>query len=273
MLNTQTINKKKIDEHLNEALNNLDETIDLGHNSIELLSEQSEILDNVVGNLNKINSKLEYSDTVIEDMNNIWVKPINIKKKNAEYLQLALEQKNLETNVLKRGRKTGIWNKRFFMLDYDIGIINYYSSRKNSNLKPMGTININHCKINDILYDTDDSNDMKCDKDNCFEIINKTTEKADTIHISSVSEFNKWVNLIKFITNDNDSVGKIQFGTSEQDNKIDLINEKLNEISFISVEIGNKTTTQINNINKMNNFTSDVDTHINKNINDIKKIK
>ena len=257
MLNTKLAKKQEINRHLDEAINNLNETIENGHVAIELLDNQGEILDNVVNNLNRINNKLEYSDTIVDDMNNPWIKPINVKKQNAEYLQLALEQKNLETDVLKRGRKTGNWNKRFIKLDYDIGMINYFSSRKNSNLKPMGTINLNNCRIVNLPYNTVDNNDMKCDKDNCFEIINNTTGKADTIHISSVPEFNKWINLMKYITGHNDT-HSIAFGNPEQDGKIDLINDKLDEINFISVEIGNKTDTQIKNIQKIMQNIQDV---------------
>ena len=106
-----------------------------------------------------------------------------------------------------------------------------------------------------------DSNGIRCNKNNSFEIIDKDTNISDTIYISESDDYYKWI-----------SVLEPKKEEEKEKDQIDEVIELLDNIYLISNKINIKTNYQIDNIKKISKHSDKTSNRINKSIVKVKDL-
>ena len=248
------IKKIKNNKFLTEAIKNLINTVEMGEEACKTLDIQGEKIKNIGEGYNKINRKLDFSEKIISDMKSPYFKSPEMRKKNGT---LTFNKMKIEGYVFKKGRKMNLWNKRYFILDFENNQIRYKINKFDPKIK--GIINLNNSIIKIIDKGKKDSNGIRCNKNNSFEIIDKETNISDTIYISELDDYYKWISILE-------PKKEEEKGKDQLDEVIDL----LDDIYLISNKINIKTNYQIDNIEKINKHSNKTSNRINKSIEKVK---
>ena len=250
------IKKVKNNKFLTEAIKNLTNTVEMGEEACNTLDIQGEKIKNIGEDYNKINRKLDFSEKIISDMKSPYFKSPEMRKKNGT---LTLNKMKIEGYVFKKGRKLNLWNKRYFILDFEKNKIKYKINKFDPKIK--GIINLNNYIIKILDRGKKDSNGIRCNKNNAFEIIDKDTNISDTIYISESDEYYKWI-----------SVLEPKKEEEKEKDQIDQVIDLLDNIYLISNKINVKTDYQIDNIKKISKHSDKTNNRINKSIEKVKNL-
>lgn len=250
------IKKIKNNKFLGEAIKNLTNTVEMGEEACDALDIQGEKIKNINEGYNKINRKLDFSERIISDMKSPYFKTPEMRKKNGT---LTLNKLKIEGYVFKKGRKLNLWNKRYFILDFENNQIRYKINKFDPKIK--GIINLNNSIIKIIDKGKKDSNGIRCNKNNAFEIIDKNTNISDTIYISKLDDYYKWI-----------SVLEPKKEEEKEKDQLDEVIDLLDNIYFISKKINIKADHQIDNIKEINKHSDKTSNRINKSIEKVKDL-
>lgn len=248
--------RKKNNKFLTEAIKNLTNTVEMGEEACNTLDIQEEQMRNINEGYNKINRKLDFSERIITDMKSPYFKTPEMRRKNGI---LTLDKLKIEGYVFKKGRKLNLWNKRYFILDFENNQIRYKVTKLDPKIK--GTINLNNSIIKIIDKGKKDSNGIRCNKNNAFEIIDKDTNISDTIYISESDEYYKWISILEPKKEE-----------EKEKDQLDEVIDLLDNIYFISKKINIKADHQIDNLKKMNKHSDKTNNRINKSIRKVKDL-
>ena len=248
--------KIKNNKFLSEAIKNLTNTVEMGEEAYNALDIQGEKIKNISEGYNKINRKLDFSERIISDMKSPYFKTPEMRKKNGT---LTLNKMKIEGYVFKKGRKLNLWNKRYFILDFENNQIRYKITKFDPNIK--GTLNLNNSIIKIIDKGKKDSNGIRCNKNNVFEIIDKNTNISDTIYISESDDYYKWISILEPKKEE-----------EKEKDQLDEVIDLLDNIYLISNKINIKADHQIDNIKQINKHSDKTSNRINKSIEKVKDL-
>lgn len=297
--------QRSTDDYLADAIRNLNETEELGEDTLADLGRQREMLDNIQNNVTRMDGALDHADRKITEMENPWaIGPVRTKSSgnryavtgqvgNVDYAGEGGKRRdfNMEGYVFKRARIMRNWNKRYFRIQGDC--IEYFLNQNDSKLR--GRFNLKGATFAKVAFGQADHNGAKCNKDNCFEIVQAGQAKGDTIHVESVRDFNTWVSQIeravypeRFKTKTSAAYedeefeassesrsnrGGVQFGTEAQDRMVDTIMDKLDNIDGMSRMIGAEVEDQTKVIQSLSSDMDRLDGRVVHNKHRVQNIK
>lgn len=239
--------ENKIDTYLDSAVQNLNETINIGTDVCENLDKQTEKINHITKGLNMINKRMDIAEAVIKDIENPFLRAIKKIRKKQE---LILTDETVEGYVLKRGRKLNIWNRRYFILNMIDNVITYKINR--NDIMDKGYIDLKNSRVKLLNNNDKDFNGIRCNRNYAFEIIEDEKGFGNTICLYDKNDYNRW---LSFLNAENER-------EMNRNDKLETIINMLDDINVISDNINNKVDNHINNLRKINKFTDKTDERI-----------
>ena len=239
--------KSKIDTYLDFAVQNLNDTINIGGDVCENLDKQTEKINHIAKGLNMVNKRMDVVEAVIKDIENPFLRAIKKIRKKQE---LILSDETVEGYVLKRGRRLNIWNRRYFILNMVDNIITYKINR--SDPGEAGYIDLKTSRVRLLSKNQKDFNGVRCNRNYVFEIIEDEKGFGNTICLYDEKDYKRW---LSFMCAENQKENR-------RSDKLETIIDMLDDISVISNNINNKVDNHIDNLKKINKFTEKTDERI-----------
>ena len=246
--------KNKNESYLDYVIQNLNETIEIGHEACNTLDLQGETIYRINKGYNKVNKSLDFSERIITNMKSPFVKPLQIRSGEG---QNELKTEFFEGYVYKRGRKLNIWNRRYFILDVVSNVIRY--KYRKSDPIVVGTINLNRAKVSEVKKGERDYNGVICNKNNAFEIIEDDADFGDTIYLPNFEAYIQWKSYM-------------DPSNEEEPEKIDVVIDMLDQIHQISHRINGKVENQIDNLESINKQADRTVTRLQRSITKVKDL-
>ena len=250
--------KNKNESYLDCVIQNLNETIERGHEACNNLDLQGETIYHINKGFNKVNKRLDFSERIITDMKSPFIKPLKVRSVEG---QNELKKEFFEGYVYKRGRKLNIWNRRYFILDVVGNVIRYKYRKFDSTVA--GTINLNGAKVSEVKKGERDYNGVICNKNNAFEIIEDDANFGDTIYLPNSEAYIQWKSYIEPLNEEK---------KNKEPKKIDVVLDMLDQIHQISHRINGKVENQIDNLKSINRQADLTYIRLNKSISKVKDL-
>ena len=272
-------NGDTVSENLAEALRNLSDAVELGADGLDKLDRQSETLDNICKNTNRLNENLNDAEHKIKEMENPW-RNIGKKKDDANFELDSDDNYYIEGTFMKYTSVYRNWYSSKYKFTKDLLTYSKLFGKKR--------MSVNILTVNAQLREKGDkfTNGHKCKHSNVVEFIETTESGKKVLHIFRFKCRVHYNDFASFITYFSDMNGEFinvikKYNSNDLNRDYNDLNNnpmtieicaKLDELDLIAKRMNHKVTKQISNIETLNDNMSKTDDRLIKDSFRIKKL-